>query len=228
MPDLLDTIISSSEVLALLIPLIVIIRYKPNGFGIGYLKLYVITAFIVNLAATVLYLFHHSLPGWLQNNNILYNIHSVLRVLFFSLYIIKVRSSRLLWIKKMILAAYLIFCIYNFILLESPFLLSSNIFSVESIALLIICLSYLLSAIQDESQTNWLKHPSFLICTGICLYEAITFFIFLFFYPLYKKDLAFSLATMRIYAITFVILCSLLAFALYRSRSEKTIQTNAG
>lgn len=222
MPDLLDNIISSSEVLALLIPLVIIFIHRPKGPGIKFIKLYVIIAFVVNLAATILYLFHYQMPEWLQNNNILYNLHSVLRVVFFGLYIINVRTYRFLWFNKLVLAAFLLFCIYNFSQNESPFFLSSNIFSAESIALLLICISYFLGSIQDESETNWLKHPSFMICAGVIFYEAITFFIFLFFYPLYQKDLAFSLATMRIYAITFVILCILLGIALYRSRTTKT------
>ena len=218
MPGWLDDIISSSEVLALLIPLIVLLVHRPAGPGIGYIKLYVVIAFVVNLAATILWLFHNQMPSWLRNNNILYNIHSVLRVVFFGLYIIHARSYKVGWLNKAALAAYCFFCVLNFSLWESPFFLSSNIFSAESVALLIMCLSYFLSSIQDDSQTNWLKHPSFLICTGVIFYEAITFFIFLFFYPLYKKDIAFSLATMRIYALTFVVLCILLGVALYRSK----------
>jgi hypothetical protein len=228
MPDLLDTIISSSEVLALLIPLIVIIVHKPSGHGIKILVWYVIIAFIINLAATLLYLFHYSLPKWLQNNNLLYNLHSVTRVLFFSWYIISVRAYRFEWFYKLLLAAYAIFCIYNFTLLESPLYLSSNIFSAESIVLLALCLSYFLRSIQDEEQTNWIKHPSFLVAAGICLYEAITFFIFLFFYPLYQHDLAFSLATMRIYAITFVVLCILIAMAFYKSRKKAETKNSTG
>ncbi len=220
MPDLLDTIISSSEVLALLIPLTVIILHKPKGEGINILKCYVVIAFIINLVATILYLFYKSMPPWLQNNNILYNIHSISRVLFFSWYILAVREYRFLRYYKLLLIAYAAFCVYNFSVLESPFYLSTNIFSAESIVLLILSLSYFLRSIHEEEQTNWIKHPSFLVASGICFYEAITFFIFLFFYPLYHQDLAFSLATMRIYAITFVILCILVALAFYKSRKK--------
>lgn len=223
MPDLLDKIISSSEVLAILIPLTVIIIHKPKGKGIKILVCYVVIAFIINLVATILYLFHNSMPTWLKNNNILYNLHSISRVIFFSWYILKVRPYRYLWFYKIMLIAYAAFCTYNFLVLESPFYLSSNIFSAESIVLLVLSLSYFLRSIQEEEQTNWLKHPSFLIVAGICFYEAITFFIFLFFYPLYQHDLAFSLATMRIYAITFVILCILIGMAFYKSR--KKVQT---
>lgn len=221
MPDLLDDIITSSEVLALLIPLTVILVHRPQGPGVPFLKLYVIIAFVVNLATTILWLFHHQMPDWLQNNNILYNIHSVTRASFIGLYLTQVRSYRYAWFNKSVLALYWIFCIVNFILLESPFYLSTNIFSAESITLLLIGLSYFLESIQDDSDINWLKHPSFLVCSGVVFYEAITFFIFLFFYPLYYKDNAFSLATMRIYTLTFVILCILLGMALYRSRSQQ-------
>lgn len=221
MSDLLDKIISSSEVLALLMPLIVILIHKPGGPGISLIRYYVFIAFFINLIATLLYLYYYSLPPCLQNNNILYNIHSFIRVVFFGLFIIKIRAFQFPALYRITLVAYLLFCIYNFVFAESPLFLSSKLFSAESIILLFFCISYFLRSIREESDTNWLKHPSFLICAGICLYEAVNFFIFLFFYPLYHNDEAFSLITMRIYAITFIILCTLLAIALYKNRRKK-------
>ena len=74
---------------------------------------------------------------------------------------------------------------------------------------------------QDESETNWLKHPSFLVCTGICLYEATSFFIFLFFYPLVEKNWEFADLTMSIHNVMYVTMCVLLAIALFRYRKKK-------
>lgn len=224
---LLDKLITCSEVLGLLIPLIVILLYKPQGNGVNLLKWYVIVAFVVNLIAALMYLFYRSLPENLNNNNILYNIHSVSRVVFFSLYIMSVRKFKHINILRGLLAAYAIFVIYNFIFLEDVLFLSTNLFSAESVVLLVMCLSYFFRSIQDDTETNWLKHPSFLVVSGVLFYEAITFFIFLFFYPLLHNDEAFSLATMRIYALTFVVLCILLGRALYKSRKSNMTLSRA-
>src|SRR6185436_2876762 len=131
------------------------------------------------------------------NNNIVYNIHSMFRVLLFSWYIINIRQYQFTFFFKTFLVAYLVFIFINFTIFESPFFLSTRLFAAESIVLLIMCLFYFFRSIQDESQINWLKHPSFLVCAGISLYVVITFFIFLFFYPLSQKDPEFFVVTMR-------------------------------
>ena len=217
-----------SEVWALLIPLIIFVISKPKGKHIRLLLWYVIIGFILNFTATFMLEYYYLIPSWMHidnrvNNNILYNIHSIIRVLFFSCYIITIRQYRFSFILKTLLAAYLVFVLINFLFIESPFFLSNSLFTAESIVLLIMCLFYFFRSIQDESQTNWLKHPSFLVCAGICFYEAITFYIFLFFYALHQSDRAFAHITMRVYTITFVLLCILLALALYRSKNQQAV-----
>ena len=177
--NLLQVISDWSEVWALLIPLAVIIRYKPRGPGARLLIGYVIFALVLNSIATVMAQ-SASLPAWLKNNNIFYNIHSVVRVVLFSWYILSVRQSLFPLNKKWLLMIYGLLAGINFLFLESPLFLSTRLFAAESIILLIICLFYFLSSIKDETQVNLLDHSSFLVCTGVCLYEAITFFIFLF------------------------------------------------
>ncbi len=221
----LQTLRDWSEVWALLIPLLVIAFNKPDEKHIRLLVWYVIIGFILNFTATFMLEFNYLMPSWMYihhavNNNLPYNIHSVIRVLFFSWYIIIIRPYRFVIILKTLLIVYLVFVPINFIFFESPFFLSTRLFAGESIVLLIMCFSYFFRSIQDESKTNWLKHPSFLVCAGISLYEVITFFIFLFFYPLSQKDPVFFVVTMRIYTITFILLCILLAIAFYRSQRQ--------
>jgi hypothetical protein len=90
-----------------------------------------------------------------------------------------------------------------------------------------MCLFYFFNSILEESQNNWLKHPSFIICVAVFLYQAITFFIFLFIYPMYdntyNKDLSFAFLMMRIYQIIFVVFCVLLGVALYRSSKREPV-----
>lgn len=221
MNDLLNTIINWSEAWALLIPLTIFLVYKPAGQGIRPLIIYLCVAFVLNTLATVMVEYYFSMPTWLKNNNILYNLHSFARVLFFSWYILTIREYRFPVLYKILVAAYLVFVLINFIFLQSPLLLSPRLFSAENILLLILCLSFFLRSMQDESEINWLKHPAFMVCAGISLYEAISFFIFLFFYPLAEKNWDFGDLTMSIHNVIFVILCIILGLALYRSRKSK-------
>lgn len=221
MNNIWDSVINWSEVWALLIPLTVILLCRPTGLGTKPVILYLYIAIILNAMATVMVEFYFFMPSWLKNNNILYNIHSFARVLLFSWYIMSIREYRFPRILKMLLVAYLIFVVIDFVFLESPLYLSSRLFVAESIVLLIFCLSFFLRSMQDDSTINWLKHPAFLMCAGIGLYEVISFFIFLFFYPLFEKNPAFGDLTMSIQNIMYVVLCIVLALALYKSRKQR-------
>ncbi|MBI5857040.1 MAG: hypothetical protein HZB42_05250 [Sphingobacteriales bacterium] len=209
-----------SEVWALLIPLTIFVRYKINHRSMRPVIIYVITGLILNLVAILISIYRLSLPDFLQNNNILYNLHSVLRVILLGWYINSLQLIRLSWLSKFILPVYLLFVVVNFIFWENPLFLSTRLLSAESIVLLILCLFFLISSMRDDSDTNWLKHPSFLICIGLCFYEAVNFFIFLFFYPLLENNLQFGMLTMKIFSVSYIIFCILLALSLYRSRKD--------
>lgn len=215
-------ILDWSEVWALLIPLTIILMYRPKGPKTGWLVLYVVVGLLLNTISTVIAQFYDQMPSWLKNNNIFYNIHSVVRVLLFSLYIISVKPYKYPHVLRGILWAYLVFVIINFSFIEPLLFLSPNLFAAESIVLLIMCLFYFFRTILDETETHW---PSFMACIGICFYEVITFFVFLFFnivsYSTDPKDRAFARSLLLIYAISFIILCILLAFSLYKGRNKR-------
>jgi hypothetical protein len=134
-----------------------------------------------------------------------------------------IRQYRFPIAMKILLGIYVVFLFINFIFIQSPLMLSSYHFAAESIVLLIFCLFFFFRSMQDESDTNWLSHPAFLVCTGICLYEVTSFFIFLFFYPLFDKNPEFGDLTMSIHNAMYVILCILLALALARNNKIKSI-----
>lgn len=214
-----------SEVWALLIPLIVILIHKPRGHSVRWVNWYVITAFIFNFLAIFMIHYYSLMPSFLeQGNGIFYNLHSFVMVIFFGCFIISVREYKYKIIPKALLVIYLAFVLINFTLGESPFILSTRYFAAGSIVLLLMCLNYFFHCIMEESPTNWLKEPSFIICVGLCLYEAITFFIFLFIYPLFNKtynqDLSFAFLMIDIYQVSFVIFCIFLAVGLYQYRAK--------
>ncbi len=221
--DIVQVIRDWSEVWALLIPLTVILVRKPRGEKTKWLVLYVFTALFLNTASTVMAQFYGSMPSWLKNNNILYNIHSVARVLLLGAYIISVRPYKYPRVLKGLFITYILFIILNFSFIEPVAFLSPNLYAAESILLLVLCLLYFFRSIEDDSDIHWLKHPSFLVCTGICFYEVVTFFVFLFFntinYSTEHSDLAFARVLLLVYTISYLVFCILLALALYRHRN---------
>lgn len=75
---------------------------------------------------------------------------------------------------------------------------------------------------QDDGITDWVKHPSFIICAAMGFYEIIKFFIFLFYEPIYRKSPQFGKMTMTVHNLSFVILCVCLAFGLNKSFRENS------
>ncbi len=222
--NLFQFLLNWSEVWALLIPLIVMLVFKPKGPDLKWLSLYTVSAFILNFLAVFVIEYYDLVPSWMniRGNNIYYNLHSLVMVIFFSLYIIQTWKYRHTIILKIILAVYLVLVLCNFAFREPPYKLSTLHFTAGSIVLMAFCLLYFFHTILEEGQTNRLKHPSFMVCAAVCLYQAITFFIFLFIYPMFDnapgKDYSFAMLMMRIYQASFVVFCILLAIALYRSR----------
>lgn len=224
--DLFTVILEWSEVWALLIPLAVIIGFPTRRYHERPIVIYVIIALVLNSISTIIYIYNTGMPAFLKNNNIYYNLHSIARVFFFGWYIIINLANKRSPVYRFLFAGYGIFILLNFIFIKSIFFFSTWLFAAESMILLFLCVSYFLQLIQDDSRVQMMKHPSFLVCTGLILYEAITFFIFLFIIPLAKIDPDFGLLCLKIYKITFIILCIMLAAALYKSRILKSKPTN--
>jgi hypothetical protein len=109
----------------------------------------------------------------------------------------------------------------NIIFIETPFYFNTWLFAAESVLLLVFCIAFYFKTMQDESITNWIGQPAFIVTSAVIIYEAITFFIFLFIIPMAEKNPAFGLLCLKIYKITFILLCILLAVALYRTRKSK-------
>jgi hypothetical protein len=221
--EVLTAIRNWSEVWSLLIPLAIIAFFKFENRTIKPIILYVVLAFIINTIATIMFVYYREMPWFLKNNNVLYNIHSVLRVCLFGWYILSVHNESYSLLSKIISTAYIAFVLINFLFYESLWFFSSRLFSAESIVLLALCVSFFIRSIKDESNTDWIKHPTFVICAGLGFYETTNFFIFLFFYPLLESDKEFGKLTWTIHNLTFVIFCIMIALGLFRSCDKRNL-----
>jgi len=216
-----------SEVWPLLIPLIIFLIWRPTGKSIGALVWYVFLAFVVNFWAIFILEYYNLLPEWTyrKGNNLFYNLHSFIMVIFFGWYLVTVRSYKYKIFLKALLGFYVILVIANFAFFEPFHRLSTRHFTVGSIILLLLCLFYFFSSIMEESKNNWVNHPSFIIVSAIFLYQAVTFFIFLFIYPLYDKsyniDLSFAYLMMRVYQVIFIVFCIMLGIGLIKYHKQK-------
>src|SRR5436190_14977296 len=173
------------DVWPLLLPLLVYLVYRVKEKSITPLIIYVIITLPVSLLASIMALYHYKMPDYLQNNNILMNFQSFARTVLFGWYILKLRQVRQYPFTKFLFYSYIVLVPVNFIFFETPLFSSVRLYSAESIILFILCITFFLNSILDEEENITLRHPAFLICTGISIYEAFSFLANLFLYPLF-------------------------------------------
>lgn len=223
MTYLIQLLLNTSEVWALLIPLIFISFKKIDNPALKEIIFYLRIAFILNLIIVVIsflpdYYDTTKLPFLLQNNTIEYNMHSVIRVVLFTLYFMRNNDDALHLQRKIILGFFFAFVLFNFIVLESPVrLFSSRLFTVEAIVLLFFYIYYFLNAIIREKNEKLTRQPIFWIASGLGIYEAVNFFIFLLFTYLVNNYTIFAVNIWNLHNITFIILCIFITKALYES-----------
>ncbi|HYC39000.1 MAG TPA: hypothetical protein VEB63_00825 [Chitinophagaceae bacterium] len=209
-----------SEVWPLVIPLAIALVCRPASRPSRVLVLYLVFALLINLSANLMTIYRAQLPPRFQSNNILYNLHSVVKVFLFTWYFRRLGLINPRWLPQLVLLLYGAFALVNFIFFESIWVLSSRLLSAESIVLLFLCILYFLNSMHDETERNWLKHPSFIVTAALSFYEAATFFIFLFYYPIVATNIQFGILTMKIYAVCFIIFSILTAVALHKDRRK--------
>lgn len=222
-------IIRWSELWALLIPLTILRKYRVSNPELKPIILYLWVALPLNFLSLSISEFSDYIPAFLKNNNLFYNIHSVIRVVLFGTYISHTGLLKQQKLFRFVLPVYLLLALLYFCLRKSPLDFSFEIYCIESVTMLGLCISYFLLSIRDESDTIWMDQTSFLLCAGISFYESMTFFVFLFFDALLRISMSFGETTMMIFSGAYSILCIIIAIALFRSKqkpSQKTIATH--
>lgn len=223
MLKILEEISTWGEIAGILIPLFIIIIYKPKDGENRPLVLYVITAFILNLIIVAIAKNEGRYSFIPASNLLFYNIHSVVKVFFFGWYLSafhSLKSSRLI---KILVPAFMLFAIINFIFWQPIDAFSVRIANIEAILLLLFCSSFFISTIIDNSDTIWMNRPVFMVCASINFYAALNFFVFLFFNHLnIENEQENNLLTILliIFAFSYMILCVILAIAIKGSHKK--------
>jgi hypothetical protein len=230
MSKILESIFNWSEVWALLIPLFFVIFGHKQPALLKPVIIYLWLALILNIFGDVIGDFDETLhfPQWLQSNNPLYNIHSVVRFACFSYFFISLPQPQFKTFKKIIVLVFVLFFIIDFTFFEHFFYfdhLSGNLLSAEAYTLLIYGMLYYLAVLNDESDTAF-KGPVFWITTGLCIYVVVNFFVFLFYVPMITQDIKFALGIWNVHNAAYLLLCLFITRALYATNRIHPVAGN--
>lgn len=210
-------ILNWSEVWAVLIPLFVLLSRRHQPAFLKPVIVYLWAALIINLAADIIGDFRSLLPSWIQGNNILYNIHSVIRFACFSLFFIRLAQPAFVQIKKALPLLFILFITINFSVVESFFTpghLSGNLLAAEAYLLLIYCMSFYLSQVKEDKKIL-IQDKAFLVVTGLSIYVVSNFFVFLFYVPMIRANPQLAANMWYVHNFSYLILCLAISRSFY-------------
>lgn len=95
---------------------------------------------------------------------------------------------------------------------------SSRQLTVEAALLLFYCLLYFHMVNMDEKIDSPVSLPHFWVVTGLAIYTAVNFFIFLFYTYLMIQNEKYATNVWNVHNISFVLLNIFIALALFRAK----------
>lgn len=221
---IIHKILDWSEVWALLIPLAILLWKKNKLKYLRPVRIYLFLSLIVNLIIDLV-AYNKKIWGltpedfW-WNNNFLYNISSILRLLLFAWFFVLLGQHFMYRVKRIIPFAFLAFVLINFIFFE-PFIpkgdyeaFSSRLLATEAAFLLFYCLQYFIFIIIEDKAGSIYRRQGFWFVTGLCIYAAVNFFIFLFYDYLIRATINFATSIWDVHNISFIVFCLFIAVQL--------------
>ena len=208
--DIFFKILDYSEVWATIFPILIWCIKKPKQDFLVPVKIYLLLAVILNILIDLAYF------EIFTDNNFLYNITSIFRLFsfmwFFALF--NIPSDKKIQFALFFIAASLITINFIFIDLFKSF--SSKTFTLEGIMLIIFCVLYFLRKLKsDEISSSF--DASLYIVTGLAVYEAVCFPIFLFYDMLIEKTKGYAVDIWNVHNIAYIVFCLFIARAFYGS-----------
>lgn len=206
-----------SEVWAPLIPLGVLLFKRNQPAFLKPVIVYLVFAVLINLAGDIISAFPRYLPSWLQSNNPLYNIHSIVRFICFSYFFTSVPQVSSAWLKFVLPVVSLLIIIINFRYIENfgnPDHLSGNLLAAEAYLLLIYCMHYYLAKLRNEADEP-ASGSDFWIVTGLSIYVVVNFFVFLFYVPMLDQNITLAINIWYVHNLAYIVLCVFITKAFY-------------
>jgi hypothetical protein len=164
---------------------------------------------------------------FLWNNNFLYNLGSIIRLLCFAWFFILLRQRFMHRVKAVIPFAFIAFVIVNFMFFEKFIPMtrhesfSSRLLATESALLLFLCLQYYIYLILEERISELTRQQGFWVVTGLSVYVAANFFIFLLYDYLTDVKRHFAVNIWDVHNAVFIILCIFIAAQFYQENKIK-------
>jgi len=223
MREFLLSVMNWSEVWAPLIPLAALLYKKNQPAFLRPVIVYLFFALFINLAGDLIDVTKHSLPSWLQSNNPLYNIHSIIRFVCFSYFFTAVPYTSTGISKYIIPIVSILIIIINFGFIENfgnPDHLSGNLLSAEAYMLLVYCMQYYLSKLKNEDD-DVTSGADFWVVTGLAVYVVINFFVFLFYVPMLQQDVTLAINIWYLHNVAYIVLCIFITKAFYEPARYK-------
>ena len=205
-------------------PLITLIIFflKKTEFS-KFIIAYILIALVLNLLVDIPWKFYYSnnvMPKIYKYNNLFYNIHSIVRLFVFFLFFYRLKIPLITKFFYIFLVGVSMLIIINF-LFESINKFSSNIFTLEGVVLIILCILFFLKRLRsDELSTEF--DSSLYIVTGLAIYEAVCFPIFLFYNTLMRKTEDYAVSIWDVHNIAYIVFCLFIARAFYGSNLRRT------
>jgi len=218
MVQILQIILDWSEVWALLIPASVLL-YKKQPVLHRPVVFYVRFALIINILIDFIWKFKKVLPYQLNSNNWLYNLEAVGTFFLFSSFFIQLDQPFLAKFKKLVPLLFVVFLFINFGFNENFFdyqKLSSRLLSVQAISLLFYVLCYFLVKVLEDVEVD-IFTSDFWIVTGLGLYVAINFFIFLLYNELTIHMENFAINLWNVHNISYIFFNLFIAKGFYEA-----------
>ena len=212
-------ILDWSEVWALLIPLLYFLFKRNQPRYLKPVVAYLFIALLINLTGNIIADYKAYLPAWMQSNNPLYNVHSIIRFICFSLFFFALKQTAFTRLRYLLIYLSLVIILINFSLVEdfgNRSHLSGNLLAIEAYLLLIFCMLYYLAKLRDDVD-EIASGPDFWVVTGLSMYVVINFFVFLFYVPMIRFDSELANNIWDVHNIAYIILCIFITKAFYES-----------
>lgn len=215
MLDKLKLFFNWSEAWAPLIPIFVLAGKRNQPRFLKPVIIYILLAFPINLFGDIISDFKDYLPDWLHENIYLYNIHSVIRFVCFTYFFIGLKQGYYITFKKIIPVIYVIFLFVDLTISEN-FLskkeIAANLFTGEAFFLLVYCLLYYLSKLQNDNDAL-MAGVDIYVVTGLSIFVVVNFFVFLFYDAMLAEGWRLADNMWSVHNVAYIILCLLIAKA---------------
>lgn len=206
-----------AEIWAPTIPILVLLVYRKQPSHLKFVIIYSWVAWFLNLFIDGIWKLENYLPNWLQSNNPVYNIESVLRFICFALFFINLSPKQFYWFKRILALIFILFLFVNFFFFENFFFyesLSENLLTTEAYILLAYCMQYYLAELDSDNE-DLTQQPEFWVVTGLSIFLTVSFFVFLFYTQLLRIDGNLSDNMWYFHNIALIFFCVFLAKAFY-------------